>query len=353
MAHCRKKCLSILLTEDCNLKCKYCYCGEKRGKKSIDINFVKRAIMDFKEQGNELFIRFFGNGEPTLEFEKIKEIYEFSKKLDKNAKFELQTNGVFNQEKAEWIANHIDIVWISYDGTTEVNDFYRINLADQGISELVEKNIKYLNGKVKELGVRSTVGEKNLYKQKEMIDKMEELGVKYIYSDLMFATVDNKLYYEKEIEPLLYAKEFLKARKYANTKNIYYGSFFTVNFDEKTNISCRACLPMPHLTIDGYVSCCDMGYANGNLDDLIYGKYDSKNDIIIYDEDKIKNIRRRTVDNLTECLDCPVKYYCAGGCIGEAINENGTIFSIKKKNCEAIKYLAKELILEEIPVLHP
>ena len=353
MAHCRKKCLSILLTDDCNLKCKYCYCGEERKKNSINVKFVKCAIDDFYKQGNKLFIRFFGNGEPTLEFEKIKEIYEYTIKLDKEATFEIQTNGVFNEEIAKWIGQHIDIVWISYDGTTDVNDFYRATFNNKSVSNIVEKNIKYLNEKVKELGVRATIGKKNLYKQKEIIDKMQEMRVKHIYSDLMFADVNNKLYYEDEINPSEYAKEFLKARKYAEEKQIYYGSFFTINFDEKTNISCRACIPMPHLTVDGYVSCCDMGYADGKLQELIYGKYDEKNNKIIYDNDKIKNIQARTVDNLKQCKDCEIKYYCAGGCIGEAINENGTIFSIKEKNCEAIKFLAKDLLGKKIPVLHP
>lgn len=353
MAHCRKKCITILLTNDCNLKCKYCYCGEERNKDSINLNFVKCAIRDFKKQGNQLFVRFFGNGEPTLEFEKIKEIYEYSKQLDNNAIFEIQTNGVFNNKVANWISEHIDIVWISYDGTTEVNDFYRVSKSDVHISEIVENNIKFLNNKVKELGVRATIGEKNLYKQFEIIDKMKELGVKYLYSDLMFANVENSQYYEEEIEPLKYAKEFLKARKYAEEKGIYYGSFFTINFDEKTEISCRACLPMPHLTVDGYVSCCDMGYADNKLNELLYGKYDEEKDIIIYNEEKIRNIKARVVDNLKECKDCSIKYYCAGGCIGEAVNENGTIHSIKNKNCDAIKYLANELLLQNIPVLHP
>ena len=110
---------------------------------------------------------------------------------------------------------------------------------------------------------------------------------------------------------------------------------------------------MPHLTVDGYVSCCDMGYSDDKLSELLYGKYDESKDIIIYNEEKIKNIKARTVDNLKECTDCSIKYYCAGGCIGEAINENGTIYSIKSKNCEAIRYLAEELLLEKIPALHP
>lgn len=353
MSHCRKRCLTVLLTDDCNLQCKYCYCGEEREKKSINVDFVKCAIDDFVKQGNKLFIRFFGNGEPTLEFEKIKEIYNYAKSIDNNALFEIQTNGTFNKKISDWIAKNINIVWISYDGTTEVNDFYRVNKNKQGMSKIVEENIKNLNKKVDQLGVRATIGRKNLYKQKEIIDKMEELGVKYFYSDLMFANVENKLYYEEEIDPLEYAKEFIKAKEYAEKKGIYYGSFFTINFDEKTNISCRACIPMPHLTVDGYVSCCDMGYSDDDFKELIYGKYNEETNKIEYYEDRIKYIKERTVENLDDCKDCEIKYYCAGGCIGEAINENGSIYSIKKKNCEAIRYLANELLGEKIPVLHP
>lgn len=353
MAHCRKKCLSIFLTEACNLKCKYCYCSEARSSRKININFVKRAIKDFYDNGNRLFIRFFGDGEPTLEFDMIKEICKYSRALDENAYFEIQTNGIFSNEIAKWIAENIHIVWISYDGTTEVNNFYRPNASGKGMSEIVENNIKFLNNKVKELGVRSTVGRQNINKQKEMIDKMKELGVKYLYSDLMFADVNKKSYYEKEISPIEYAKEFLEARRYAKKEGIYYGSFFTVNFDEETNVSCRACLPMPHLTIDGYVSCCDMGYNNKELSELIYGKYLEAEDKIEYYPEKIEHIRNRTVDNLEACKECEIKYYCAGGCVGEAINENGTIYSIKEKNCDAIKFLSKELLKETIPVLHP
>ena len=41
------------------------------------------------------------------------------------------------------------------------------------------------------------------------------------------------------------------------------------------------------------------------------------------------------------------------GVSGEAINEKGTIYSIKEKNCDAIKFLSKDLLREKIPVLHP
>lgn len=357
MAHCKKRCISLFLTDVCNLSCKYCYCksNEKHPKNEINYEFVKTAINDFFTKEKKIYLRFFGNGEPTLCFDLMKKIVKYCRSLDKNAVFELQTNGYFKEEICQWIGENIDIVWISYDGTSEANAFYRVRHDNTTANEVVEKNIMYLVKHVRTLGVRATIGRKNLDKQIEMIDNMERLGVKYLFSDVMFASVENKEFYEKPILPMEYAKKFLEARKYANTKNIYYGSFFTINFDEKSKIFCRSCIPMPHLTVDGYVSCCDMGYVGKENNELIYGKYDVKNNKINYDIDKIKYIQNRTVDNLPQCRNCSVKYYCAGGCIGEAFNEKGSIYGIKEENCEAIRYLYQELKNEKVnvPVFHP
>ena len=67
MAHCRKTQLSIFLTYRCNLKCIYCYVGEKKQyRTTIDYQFVQRAILDFFQKYSSREIRFFATGEPTL-----------------------------------------------------------------------------------------------------------------------------------------------------------------------------------------------------------------------------------------------------------------------------------------------
>lgn len=319
----------------------------------MDLSFVKCAIQDFVEQGNKLFVRFFGSGEPTIKLNEIQEICAYCRQIDPKAKFELQTNGVFDENVRNWLAENIDIIWVSYDGITEANDFYRISAQNKSVTSLVKENIRYFSDKISQLGVRSTIGIKNLYHQKDIVDNMHRLNVKYVYTDLMFADVQSKRYSEPEISPMEYAKEYLKAKRYADTLGVFYGSFFCINFDKKTELFCRACLPMPHLTTDGHVSCCDMGYEAGKLDALIYGKYNKEKNKIEYDLEKIRYIQNRKISNMEMCKICEVRYHCGGGCIGEAINETGSMYKIKNKNCEAIKFLAKELIPCEIPVIHP
>lgn len=356
MAHFEKNCITIFLTEKCNLNCKYCYCEEEHKKNNeINIDFCKRGIKDFFELNDYIYLRFFGNGEPTLEFGKMCELTDYAKNLSSNVTIELQTNGYFDRKKRDWILNNIDIIWISYDGLTEVNDFYRITTSGIGSSNIVEDNIKYLSKRMDKVGVRTTIGQMNLYRQIEIIDKMKDLFVKYIYSDLLFEPLGANNLIEDKIDPMYYAIEYIKAYEYAKSNKIFYGSFFTINFDKEVIYSCRSCIPAPHLLPSGFVSACDMACSESGCDDLLYGWYNEMDNTILYNNEKIKRIRSRSVDNILECKDCEVKYHCAGGCLGESLNEKGNIFRIKEQNCEAIRYLGKKLNLEDyvIPIMHP
>lgn len=364
MAHCRKRQLTVFVNNRCNLGCRYCYDGANdlicTKKKTIDLNFVKCGIIDFFKSYSSRQIRFFANGEPTLELDLIKKIIKFALSKDQNCTFELQTNGFFSENIAKWIGKNINIVWISCDGIPEVQNYYRPTKIRGVTSSIVKNNIKFLSNQDLILGCRATIGKKNVKKQIEMIDYFDSLGVKVVMSDPMFASVEacNSDFSKKESPDLMtYAKEFLRAREYAISKGIFYGSILTVNFDEKTEYACRACIPYPHLTIEGYVSSCDMAtdIDNKKMSVLIYGKYDKKRKKIIYNDEALKFIKSRKASNMTQCKDCEVLYNCAGACVGEALNETGSIYGIKPEVCRAIRYLAKRMPLNEglYPYLHP
>jgi len=363
MGHCRKTALSIFLNTKCNLRCKYCYVGGSNSnciQKVINKNFIRCAVLDFFKQYSSRHIRFFSTGEVTTSFSALKEITDWIRTKSKGVKFELQTNGYFSKKIAEWIAENMDVIWISCDGSPDVQNYYRPTVNGSTSSEIVERNIKFLAATPLVLGCRSTIGARNVYRQKELIDYFSSLGVEAIMSDPIFEPVSqlcNATHNKESVNLMDYAKFFLQARLYAEKKGIFYGSIYTVNFDEKTEHFCRACIPYPHLTTDGYVSCCDMAYSGTDLKmkDLIYGRYNEEEDRIEYDYNAIKKIKSRTASNMPECQNCEVLYNCAGACLGEALNETGSIFGIKPEVCEVIRYLAKHMPLNRKlhPYLHP
>ncbi|MDD3896899.1 MAG: SPASM domain-containing protein [Candidatus Peribacteraceae bacterium] len=361
MPHCDKAQLSVLLNNQCNLKCGYCYVGdtERADPTIVDLDFVKCAIKDFFEKFASRQIRFFGNGEPTLAFTQMQKIRNWVHDITSgNCLFELQTNGYFSKKIADWVAKNITNVWISCDGPPDIQDRYRRTPCGQPTSKIVEGNIRSLAPQVPVLGCRATVGGHNVARQKEMIDYFHSLAIRAVMSDPMFAPVkSNGDAPIQKVDLMEYARHFLEARKYAEQKGVFYGSILSVNFDRATQHFCRACIPYPHLTPDGLVTCCDMA-CNGDdpkMQDLVYGRYIPSEKRIAYDQEKIRVITTRTADNMPECQDCEVLYNCAGACLGEALNETGSIFGIKKEVCEAIRFLAQHMPLNQgtYPFLHP
>jgi len=274
--------------------------------------------------------------------------------------FELQTNGYFPRTVAEWVAENIDIVWVSCDGPPDVQNFYRPTLSGRSTSDVLKNNIRFLVSKSVMVGCRATIGSINLNRQEEMIKYFASLGVKAVMSDPIFEPVERreKLSAEvKEVDLMEYAKRFLQARQVAEGLGVFYGSIFSVNFDEKTEYFCRACIPYPHLTTDGFVTCCDMAYtgSDSKMRELVYGKYVPAEDRIEYDQQAIERIQSRKAKNMPYCRNCEALYNCAGACLGEAVNETGSMFGIKPKVCEVIRFLAKQMPLNKglYPYLHP
>lgn len=356
-SHHKKEMISIFVTTKCNLNCDYCFTNKNQNNhknQTISLEFVKKGIDDYFKDNYMRHVRFFGAGEPTCEFELLKKIHQYARTVGGEAvTFEIQTNGAFSDRIAFWLRDNIDIIWISCDGTPDIQDKHRPFYNDsRKTSDVIRKNIKILqNSRGKSfVGIRATITNENITRQKEMIDYFSELGIQNIWVDPIFPSVgETACESNSDFDMMLFAKEFLEATRYAYSKKIFYGSILTCNFNDSVNKHCRACLPVPHLTTDGYVSACDMalfGKDKNHMSQLIYGEWDETSGEIIYDQNKKRYIQNRTTENLPHCEMCPAKEHCGGYCLGEVLNETGDIYGQKKSVCPAICYLNNNLEAE-------
>ncbi|NGX52962.1 MAG: Anaerobic sulfatase-maturating enzyme [Candidatus Anoxychlamydiales bacterium] len=367
MGHVRKHALSFFLTTYCNLNCIYCYAykGLKLEKKDriLDFKFAKRGMDDFFRDYGSAHLRFYGVGEPTLEFELMKKISDYArKKATKKVTLELQSNGVFNEEIADWVKDNIDILWISCDGPKEIQNYQRPTITNKPSADIVESNIKFFSKqKHMQFGVRATITPALMENQMAIVDYFKQFDIKYINVHPAFVSVEDDREHVFVWDPIVFAENFLKTHNEAKELGIFYNSLYIANFDEKTRHACRSAIPYPQLTTDGYVSCCDFGqfgpkYSPGPLQQLVYGEYIPEQDAIIYDEDKIHKIRSRCAENLAKgpCKGCEYICHCSGGCLGQALNETGDILGMHEVNCEITKYLAQRMELNKglHPVVH-
>lgn len=351
MAHFRKDILSFVLGTRCNFNCSYCLADDiKQGDQTIDLEFAKKGIDDFFDSRESRKIRFYAMGEPTLYMKEIEKIYNYAKeKAGEQLSVELQTNGAFSKSVREWIAENVDRIWISLDGPSDVQDSQRKTIGGKSARAVIEENIiRLLKVDGLMVGARPTVTNANLHRQVEMIDYYHSLGLTNIWSHHEFSAVgkDKPIQHQSvaKIDLLEYAIEAVRAVKRAEELGMFYRPFLAASFDEPCMYSCRACLPGWHLTFDGYVSACDMAFhGNTPLQDFIWGRWDAEKKVIVYDKEKIAKLKSRTWEKIDDCVECNIAENCAGGCLGEAYFETGSMFGTRKDHCKAVRYLAEHL----------
>ena len=379
MPHCKKQMISFFLTTRCNLCCRYCYNAKERNaieEQSLSFEIAKAGIDMFFAENDSRHIRFYGPGEPTQEFELMKKITEYARQVggDK-VTAEIQTNGVFTENVRNWVLDNINIVWMSFDGPADIQNYNRpLNPKYRGVfngrtsAEVLEDNVRWLiehkGNRNLMVGARITITEKNIERQREMVDYFYNLGIRYVWTNPLFPSVgqkavchDPKRQGEYQFDMTKYLDFYVDAYHYAKAKGLFWGSFLAVNFDGESEYHCRACTPVPHLTTDGYLSACDMALSGENAYHMglfIYGKYNPQTKTFDIDQEKVRALRDRKSTNFAHCQGCEAKLHCGGYCLGEVVNETGRLDGQKPTNCIAIRRLLKELgTSEPYKFLHP
>ncbi len=416
MPHCNKKMISFFLTTKCNLCCRYCYNRKERKKmedehkeQTIDIEIAKAGIDWYFANNDSRHIRFYGPGEPSQEFEILKSITEYAKKhrsRGKDVTVEIQTNGIFTEDVREWMLDNMNIMWISFDGMPKIQNYNRpLNPKFKAIfggrktAQILEDNIQWLNENRENrnlmVGARVTITEKNIDKQKEMIDYFYDLGIRNVWNDGLFYEVGTKAvcqdkekkrslryvwndgggksYYDVGKIPVsqeeegkskrlfdmkAYLRNYIEAYHYAKEKGLFWGSFLAVNFDCEAPWNCRSCLPLaaPHITTDGYISSCDMALTGSephHMKPFIVGKWNNTEKQFDFYYDKINELYERVSTKIEHCKGCPARLHCGGYCLGEIVNETGSLYGQNMVKCMAVRELLNELGTCPYDYFHP
>ena len=161
----------LILTTDCDLKCRYCYGKSIEdmetdfGDFQIDYSVPKRisysieTLKSFIERDPEPVIIFYG-GEPLLCIDEIKEIMD---QLKARA-FIIQTNGLNLMKLDPEYLRRLQTIFVSIDGEETLTDFYR----GRNVYRRVIENLNLLmeSGFRGEVIARMTVMEQtDIYKQ--------------------------------------------------------------------------------------------------------------------------------------------------------------------------------------------
>jgi len=177
---------TLLITQRCNLACRYCYIDKK--DTVISLEMAKKIIchiFDHTPAGEILDFGFFG-GEPLLEFDLLKRIThmitEHPSYDQRRVVLRLVSNGtLFSDEIASFLEEYSVGLGISCDGPEFIQNKNRLFINGKGTSKIVEKNIKHALQWFPILPVNAVFSAETIQHLPEVIDYFYAIGVKNIH----------------------------------------------------------------------------------------------------------------------------------------------------------------------------
>ena len=343
------KSLCLMVAQDCNLRCKYCFGdgGSYGSNRAIMNEKVGRAAVDFiiKNSKNRRHceIDFFG-GEPLINLNTVKSVTEYVRQREaetgKIFKLTLTTNGMLlNDSAIEWLNdNNISLV-LSLDGRKEIHDAMRPDSTGHGSYDSALKNFRNLvkSRDGQNYYLRGTYTKKNLDFTNDVLD-LNDKGFD-ILSVEPVVLKDSPLGFNEADLPRIFEEYDRLTEAYINRQREGRGFFFFhFNVDlsngpcvAKRLSGCGAGHEYFAVDVNGDLYPCHqfVGRDKYKLGDVFNGVIDAQNWTDYF--------RQSHVLNKPKCRTCWARFYCSGGCHANADLFNDDIRKPYEVGCEIQK----------------
>lgn len=308
--------LTLEINQRCNLRCKYCYLGEKDGSKMSYETACKAIDNAFRftamHKDRTLWIDFVG-GEPLLDFDMICNLVKYINHKNEETGYKLlfsfTTNTtIFNPQILDFLIKNGFSIKASIDGDKSVNDINRVDCAGNGSHDKILSNLHYLKEFERRSGryvqVTNVITGNNYEKYYDtLVYLTKELGFKIIDTAIDVGYHWN----HKEIEVI--ADNIRRSFDYfieaARKKEGFRWEFAdkVVKFkkERKKFYTCGAGIISSYVRTDGGIYACP-----GNLEPAVkLGTVDSG-----LNKEKIDELKRfEGIDN-SQCQSCEISKYC-------------------------------------------
>ena len=307
--------LYLSLTHNCQLRCNYCYAGEKYHNPMSKETILQSIDFTLKLPMQKLEFGFFG-GEPLMEWELFQfATYDIERKA-KEKKIELvktfTTNGVLlDKEKVTWLKQHGFYVVVSIDGNEAMHNTHRLYANGEGTFEAVQNAIKELQ-KVYNYGeyaVISVVTPENISHLPDSLKYLhQELGINDIHLALNYFADwgdETKTYTELYHQVANYT---IEQYRQGNKLNLDI-----IDDKIKTEIesSCKSCsfgeLKLA-IAPSGNIYPCER-LIGDDLGELSIGNVHSG-----FDHQRRNELIAQRGNSNEECKTCPVRDRCTNSC---------------------------------------
>jgi len=224
--------VTLHLTHHCNLRCSYCFTGEKlpiaMSFETIDqtVSFIHQELE--KSGTNKLHVTFFG-GEPLIEKQKIfYAIEKFNRLKGLDVSYRMSTNGtLLNANLMQKLIDSSVYMSLSIDGHPAVHDKHRIDAGGHSTSAKVEQAARWMLAANPATNVTCVISPDTASALCESVDYIYQLGFKYITTTLDYSA-DWRLEHFAQIK-----KSYQKLSNWYIEKMLANERFYLSFFDER------------------------------------------------------------------------------------------------------------------------
>lgn len=328
--------LTILLTDQCNLACTYCYSKQYRASTILSQRKLQLAI-DYVFSNNystKKRFTFIGGGEPTLAWDRLEWAIKYIRQKTDNSQsvyISLITNGtLLSNERIDFLSrNNINIVF-SYDILPFIQNKQRPMRSGREISHETVNNviINSIKRGATVKGIRATITRESVNKMVDMVEYVNSFypSIKLLDFELVTNTANPPQLYSD------YIYWFFESVKTASSYGITLYNSITMSFN---SLKTRFCQREFSLTPNGDITSCHRvsSHSNQNYDLFKIGHISEA----IQLEKTIPTIKQLP----TNCFDCFAKWHCAGGCISDRMQ-----LSViqQEEKCKFTKEIIKRLL---------
>lgn len=333
--------VTINVTNDCNLRCPYCFENNKN-KLKMNEDTIKKVLDKCYENylmTNDakfpFVVNFFG-GEPFINFSVIETALKYAKEKNYNMTFGVTSNlTILDDHMIDIIEEYELGILVSIDGIRAIHNRNRCNSYDivkENVEKLMNRHLGYL------LEARMTILPEDVDKLLESIQSIVGMGIVNIapvpVTDV-FWSPEQLLELEKNLNKV-WNWLFDIYNDNDNKKNIsikfiedYLENVLMIPLNDYQTKVCSA----------GTFTSCSIGVTGDILPchqrhSVSYGYKDLVMGNILEDTD-IKEIEfnNGTIKGAFDCEDCIAKSVCKGGCPSENYTNNGNGNQMNEVQC--------------------
>ena len=320
-------CLTLYLNNECNLQCSYCFSNPShQSQEKLSLSTIQAAASlvaeNCRNQGIPLTVVFHGGGEPTLSWQLLQNALDIVEKVAAENHIPIfryiATNGVMSQKKAEWVADHFDLIGLSCDGPPSIQANQRPLATGGESASFVEQSADLIHTRGKPLHVRVTITPETIYRQEEIAEYIckkiapQEIHIEPVYNS---KRAGSKIWEGKPEQVETFINAFIKARKIANE----YGVKWVTSGSRLNDIHgpyCNIFRNVLNLVPGGAATPCFKFVSLSQLleKSAMIGSMDAEKGQFILDHANIHRLKNSLSKSPEKCQTCVNYFHCIRSC---------------------------------------